>query len=119
MMSNDGRRSRGRRSRLVLWCWPCWPPTHHRQSRERLSDRQRPGQPVGVAATRVVFTNTKRGVATSIVATCTTGCGTTATAWSVSTAVLPAATYTVVGTSSDVASNAGPASPAFTLNVRK
>ena len=73
----------------------------------------------GVAATRVVFTNTKTGVATSIVATCTTGCGTTATAWSVSTAVLPAATYTVAGASSDVASNTGPASPALTLNVRK
>ena len=72
-----------------------------------------------VAATTATFTNTKTGVTTRIITTCTLGCGTNATAWSVSTAALPAGTYTVAAVSSDAASNIGPASPTLSLNVRK
>lgn len=63
----------------------------------------------GVAAIEVRFVHAS-GTVTTLPATCTAGCGTTAATWSVSTSGLKAGAYTVTASASDVASNTGPGS---------
>lgn len=64
----------------------------------------------GVEATDVTVRHAS-GTSTTLHATCTSGCGTVAVTWSVSTSGLRPGSYTVSASSSDVASNVGPPSP--------
>jgi len=71
----------------------------------------------GVASIKVSFANLLglQGTTTRQ-ATCTSGCGTTAATWSVSTAGL-LGIYTVTATATDVAGNTGTRSPPVLLDL--
>ena len=66
----------------------------------------------GGAATSVTFVSTSQrlGDTSTLTATCTSGCGTTSTIWSVSTSTIKPGFYRVTARTKDLAGNAGPAS---------
>lgn len=65
----------------------------------------------GTATTEVTFVSKARKTATTLQATCMSGCGTVKTTWQVDTTHLPSGQYTVTASSVDQAGNDGPVTP--------